>query len=511
MAKNPILFNARGDVITPRMKQAMGLYPSVYSYQNVGKFRYVNTPIADTENTLNQYSRLELVKLSRTLFAQMPCLDAASDQKAEWTVGDCFDPVYEGKQKEWGKLACDYLLNQWYPQANIKGFAFDFKTTLKGISTTLDRDGDILMLVLQTRNGVKIQLVATHRIKNRNFSDTVTGGRYDGYPIQDGVIYNTVGTPIAYTILGDTADDDYIASVLSAYLIFNPKHLDKGRGVPPIASAILTGLSIQEIDDYLQTTIKLESMVHLKEFNETGEMPANRINSVANFDEDTCITTTPRKPPTVEVMQGGIRYIKYGQGDLKSFESHRPATETQEFIKRLETHLLSALGWPHQVLYSPESVGGAAARGISEVVRRTISSRQSTLEKFANIAIVAAVARAIEDGILPENNAEPYWQLFGFTKPAQFTLDSGYERAADLNDYRIGAKTLDELTSKYGKRLSVIREQRKQEVIDLYNDIEAIHQQYPDMTKEQIHNDMQMMTPNAIPIPADVTDQPTKI
>jgi hypothetical protein len=172
----------------------------------------------------------------------------------------------------------------------------------------------------------------------------------------------------------------------------------------------------------------------------------------------------------------------------------------------LEVHLLSALGWPHQILYSPESVGGASARGISEVARRTISSRQSILEKYGKIIINVAVASAIDNGILPENNSEPYWQLFGFSKPAQFTLDSGYERAADINDYKIGAKSLDEITTKYGKRLSVVRSQRKQEVIDLYKDIQEVNKQFPEMTKEQIHNDFQMLTPNAIPIPDNSGD-----
>jgi hypothetical protein len=519
----PILYNARGSVITSKDRQSMGfkagLYPSPYSYNNYGNFRVRSNSIQDTEQTVNMADRLQLVSLSRTLFAQMACVSAASEQKAEWTIGNCFEPVYLGKNSQWGKTVCEWLLNDWYPNSNVKGFAYDFKTSFKIISQLLDADGDVLMLLIQTRTGMPLlQFVPTHRIGQRENESEIKTGRYAGLKILDGVIYSKLGSPVAYYIKGDKSEDDYIASVKDAYLIFSPKHMDKGRGLPAIASAILTGLSIQEIDDYLQTTIKIESLIHLKEKNEQGEAPAHR-TSIADIDEDEINVAPPSTidPPSVETMYGGIRYIKYGAGDVESFVSNRPGTETQEFVRRLEVHLLSALGWPHQVMYSPNDVGGAAARGISEIVRRTISSRQTLLEKYGKVALAFAVGTAINSGILPENNEEPWLKLFTFTKPAQFTLDSGYERQSDLADYRIGAKSLDEITTKYGKRLSEVRQQINSEVEQKYVDADRIQkklaQQGITVTQTQILNDLQMKGANPLsepPVETTSTEATTK-
>jgi len=505
------ILNKFGKEITKQDKMAMGLYPTPNNFNNLGNFRLIYHQAQDTEKSVTQFDRLDMVRRSQALFASMPCLSVASEQKAEWTIGNAFEPVYNVQNQAWKDKINKWLLNYWFYNCSTKGFAYDFKTIFKLISKMLDENGDVLMLLINTRKGAKIQFVGTHRVQGRNTDSVVKGfGKWDGYKIEDGVISNDNDTPIGYYIQGDKPEDDYIASVADAYLIFTPKFLDKPRGLPGIASALLTGQSINEIDSYLQTTIKLESLVHLKNFNETGEAPLSSLANV-DYDESTNIVNEV-EPPHIEVMQGGISYIKHGSGDIQSFATNRPATETQEFVRRLEVHLLSALGIPHQIIYSPETVGGASARGISEVARRTIKARQILLEKYAKIAINFAVSVAIVNGDLPENNQEEWWNLLTLTRTAEFTLDSGYERAADINDYKIGAKSLDEITTKYGTRLAVIQEQRKNEVIELYNTINTIQKQFPDITKEQIHNDLQMLGANAIPIPVvdtQVTDVPT--
>lgn len=501
-----MLYDSKGNKITTQTKKLMGLYPTPNSYGNIGKFRTISHNVADTEEVIKQDDRFELVRLSQALFARMPCLSAASEQKAEWTIGNCFEPIYNGKNKQWGDTVNEWLMNNWYPNCNVKGNAFDFKTTWKVVSQALDKDGDILMLLVQTRKGARIQFVNTHRIKGRESGEVVKGGRFDGYQIADGVIYNDLGTPIGYSILGKTKEEDYIANVQDAYLIYSPKFMDKGRGIPSISSAILTGQSLNEIHDYLQTALKLESMIYLKEFNATGEAPQHRISN-NDFSEETFTQTNVVQPPQIEEAFGGIRYFKYGGADLKGFESNRPSGETQEHIRRLEVQLLSAMGWPHQILYSPETVSGAAARGISEVARRTITSRQMLLEKYAKIAISFAIAVEIQSGNLPDNPNEDWFNYFTFTKPAQFTLDSWYERQADINDYKIGAKSLDEIVSKYGGRLTVVNEHKKNEVLNLYKMIDEIKQLHPEYSKEQIHNDIQLLTPNPIAIPQNPIEE----
>ena len=54
----------------------------------------------------------------------------------------------------------------------------------------------------------QIQLIPSHRIGQRESGNTVLAGKYEGFNIYDGVIVNKLNRPIAYRILGNTADED---------------------------------------------------------------------------------------------------------------------------------------------------------------------------------------------------------------------------------------------------------------------------------------------------------------
>jgi hypothetical protein len=475
-----ILYDTYGKPLAPS-KQASGLYMNPNDYRNYGKYRpqYYSQALNDTEQTVNYSDRQRMVSISRQLFARMPEVTSASKQKASWVVNGGFLPVYNGNNKSWGEAVTKWLVNSWFPACSNKGLAYDWFAVLRLISKMMDKDGDTLMLPIVTKNGFpKLQFVATHRIQSRA-SDTVQSGKYAGYPIKDGVIYNPNGSPVAYNITTDDDEsNDTIISCSNAYLIFDPEFFDKGRGIPIISSALGDALDLEELRFFIKQTVKQQQMLNYVVTNEMGQAEDESVsNSWAQANNPDPTTPVRLSPFVEEVTEAGIKYLKTGS-KLEPLKTDTPASSVQDFTKEISKLVMQAMGWPHELILSPDKIGGAAARGIAEMVRKTIQERQSVIEKFAKVALTFAISTAMENGIIPRNYDEDFTD-WHFTKGAQLVLDAGNERAADLNDYRMGIKSLNELTLKYGKGFLQVREQISVEADDLLTRAEALQAKHP--------------------------------
>ena len=100
-----------------------------------GAVRGVNKPwerlhLGDIDELIPATDWRTLLSASRKLFTNMGIVKSAVIQKANYSVGRSWNPVYNGKDKEWGRLAEDWLLNQFYPASDVRGSMFDFKTDL---------------------------------------------------------------------------------------------------------------------------------------------------------------------------------------------------------------------------------------------------------------------------------------------------------------------------------------------------------------------------------------------
>lgn len=509
MAKSVTIYKPNGDKVT--LKEKMSMYPSVYGKGYIGNYRPRYNVLDDTEKTFTEYNRRDMCGMSRLLFSQMSLLSSTLDFKAELCIGSSYDFAYHGNDTKFKSAVEDFINNTWYQSCNVLGSGWDFKTSLKLFIAKSHIDGDLLNMFVRNRAGViRNQVVESHRIGCRDGISIVPSGKlYAGAKVEDGVVKDRIGKPIGYYVLGATTDEDQVIPVRDCQLIFSPRHFDKARGIPAIFSSYLTALQIQEISEALLQTIKLESLLAMIETNKTGQ-PSPAHTSISDFDDsipDSTVLQNPT-PPRVEMVEGTtIRYIKHGD-KIESFNSNRPAEATQKHITNMERQLLAPLGIPHEVLFSPGSVGGAAARGLSERVRSSVRETQNFIDKFAKGQVAVAIQNAIDLDILPATK-DDFVRYINFTKPAQFTLDAGYERAADLNDYRMGFLSRDAYVAKYGGQGSMTLQKRTQEVIELHTAIadakEALAAKGITVTDEQLHNDIQQIGNNPIPLPPEDT------
>ena len=437
-----------------------------------------------------------MLRYSRQIFAQMPMVNNAISQKAQWSAGTAWNPTFIGSDKEWGQVATDWLVNNWYPIASTQGF--DFGSCLKLASINLDIDGDILMIYVLSRSGFpQIQFIESHRIGCRNYSDIVVKeGKYKGLPIFNGVIKNESGRPIAYRILGDTVDDDFDISTKNCKLLFDPIHFSMTRGIPKLASAIMDSIDAKDIDEFLKQTVKIQSRISLIRQNAQGEADIQGGNIIVDSQtvDEGAEPVVPTLPNLELMGDGEVLWID-NESDIKALDTSTPSPNTIDFIERIESRIMDSIGWP---LYRLDKKGGAVVRSDQELFRSTVISRQSTLWPAAKLAINFAVTNAMQLGMIPQTNGD--WWNWDFVYPSLFSVDQGYERAADINDFKLGLKTLDDISAVQGKRWLDIRSQVQVETEDLLKRASVLAKQY-NITLDYAINLLSQRTPNPAPLP----------
>jgi hypothetical protein len=461
-------------------KKAFGLYGNIYSYPNYGQYRPRFYSLQDSEQGLDALSRELLVRWSREASAQLPFVDAAIRIKAQFTIGNAYQPEYVGKKSAWGKEATAWLKDVFFPNPTTRGY-LNWHELLHLESTTIDQDGDFLCVYGRDKDGLpKVQLIPTHRV--RSFSNdglNWTEGPIPNTILADGVVYEQSGRPIGYNVVNydnqvnqivKTTDNRFISS-RDAQLVFDPRFFDKGRGRPAIGSAILQALSLQEIDTYLLEKIKLSSMLGWIEKTPSGEGPMELEETSAALNaglQQFGVYNPSPNVHAVEIVQGVTnRFIKAEGGDIKMMDSNTPQDETKNYITRMEQQILSVIGVPHQLVYSADSVSGRVSDGVAKIFTAGIERQQAILDKHAKFMIGWALASAIKAGELPENNDESLVQAFEMTHPTAFSLNDRYDHKTDLEDLAAGVKSLNDITKKRGKTASEVMEEQEKEAIEL--------------------------------------------
>ena len=476
---------ARKLTVAPAKTQAGTLYFNPNDSRNIGRFRpqFTTNNLVSTDKAINVWDRRQLVGISRSIFASMGQLAAASKAKASWVVSNGFDPVYNSANKQWEAEAQAFLKN-WYLICNTKGLSYDFKSSLKIVSRLLDRDGDIGCAFTQTVNGYpNLTFIETQNIAQRNFSNgLMQGGKYDGYKIVDGVIQASNGRPLAYTILGATEDDDTILTTQQMTLIMDAEFFDLPRGLPILSPSEAEGLNWQEIIFYISQCIKRLGALQIVEWNEQGRAPTDDTLNFAAFNETSNGTTTPAPPYNpipLELVQDGKAYLKANSGErLEAFQHSMPAEDTQGFIRDIEKRLFAVIGWFHELMLSPDNAGGASMRSLQEMVKKNIQDRQHILERFAKTAIIYALSTAMENGIISTNYDEDFTD-WSFTKGKELSVDQGYAREADRADYLLGILSLDDITRKNGKTHKQVADQTFEELDYLLTKAEELQKKHP--------------------------------
>lgn len=416
--------------------------------------------------------RQMLAAYAMDLYCSLPSLGSGINAKNNWSFAAGWRPTFKGKDKEWGKLATDYLLETVFPSCNVLGANYNFNRTLAVMGNAYDVSGETMAAFVTDRNNdPKISIIPSNRIGQRGVESEVKEGRYKGNKIQDGVIIAASGRPIAYRILGDDykGTEDYDLPAYSGMLLFEPEHVNQYRGVTIVARSILSFLNVQDIENYLSRIVKLESMVGVIASVDGGDGKEFRdsFGSVGSEEVTTTNTDKTSTPPVYSTSEGGeMFFINSTAGEkLEAFRTDRPHTNTQEFLYNIEEKALYSVGWPLPLI-STQKINSVAARQLESQIRQTIKSRQETMKKFAKTFCIFAISKGIENGVLKASQSDD-WRKWDFSMPGLFTIDSYYSEQSDREGWKAGSTSLAEIASKKGEDWQELREQREIEDKDL--------------------------------------------
>lgn len=398
---------------------------------------------------VSMHDRAMLVDGSQKLYANLGPIKGATDAKAMYAVGRSWLPLFTGTDKSFGERAAEWLVNEWYPLAEISGH--DFQTALFLASVAIDRDGDSGVALTEYETGFPaIQLVPSHAIGLRSDREVrdgkVASGAYRGLRYCDGVAISNQGRAVGYHILGDDSAgmSDRWVSARDVMLSFEPQWCDQVRGLPGFSHAILDLKDLRTVQGYEKLACAIASSIGLIEYNETGladtSDPANVLRGRIGLSPDVV---------GKEMFGGTVKHFKAGSGSkLEAFKNDRPGEAWESFMNRLLRNALVGINWPFELAWDISSLGGANTRGIIALAMRSVEDRQDLLRIIAKRAVGYAVAKAQKQGILPKSDD---WWRWSFTMPPRMSVDFGRDSAAQLQLYLNRLITLTDWCAEEGK------------------------------------------------------------
>lgn len=480
------------------------LYPSPMT--QASKYRPRRSLARDMKAAVTQFDHAELVTNCTQIICATPILSAAVRQMTEWAfAGDSFQPIHAGVNEVSGSIAEDWLLRDVFPNCVRRT---THKSLIKGMQVSARgwiAQGDDLALFSEVNgmpmmtiipgtcigNGDKSWWAGTSVTSGTGWTNpsgfgTCLGGKFDGYRIYNGIIFDDTEEPIAARVLGwkkskgsnstwDPAYNDFeLGFQHGAHLASPYDWHGMGRAVPRLSAQVPDWLDFRERDDLFQKGIKLaasKTVIHkLREGQDAVE---------ARGDSATQIKTTDANGEEmivwVEETKGGdVTYIGSGE-ELEGMAFENPHPNVEDFAVRKARECLSDLGWPYE-LTDLNSSGRAASRTTCELVNNSLWQLQVIGEVRMDWFAKYAVAVGLKNGKIPPWTSgpldDPYQWTFGY--PREMTVDAGNDLKAWLDMLRIGITSQRIGAGRLGHILKKVRRDRLKEGFALIDDAKAL-------------------------------------
>lgn len=423
-----------------------------------------------TVNSMPQEVNLDdwrqLVSDSRKLFWNLGPAKGAIVDKNTYAVGRAWNPKFTGKSanatdRERALRAEEWLRDQWYPVADARGGMFDFKTDLYLLGLSADVDGEVYVMLTESKEGwPQIQIVPATLIGSRGQDGEITEGPYRGLKMMQGVVVNEVGRAVAFNVMGYEKEDDRIVSARDMIQIFDPSAGDQLRGLPAFTHAILDLKDLRQTQNYEKMASALASSIGILEYNEQGAPDPNDPMNVLKRQPSDVSGLNP-KIVSQEVTGITARFFRANSGSkLEVFKNERPGEAWTQFMDRLIRNACTGAGWPFELTWDGSKLGGANVRLLVARAMRTIEDRQDLLRPVARRLCGYAVAKAIKQGIL---EPFPEWYAWDFHMPPRMSVDYGRDGKSVREDYILGLTNLGDILAEEGKDLASHIDERAKE------------------------------------------------
>ena len=401
-----------------------------------------------SESSQTQRSRIVMMWEARDLVENLPEAREVSRKFGNYLTPHEYSPATG--DRSYNAKVSEYF-HAWCKHADITG-RHSFKKLVQLAAEERPVDGDCGFVIRRDGKELKLQLVPSTRIGNPNNSGL------DAENYTQGIITNEYGQPIAYRIYRVDKNgvyfgaEDIPAAQFCHY--FDPFRVDQYRGVTDFHAAIRTARSLYEILEAEKAGVRFASQQAALVFTDRGT--ANPRNLFQPTPAVTLPSGQAQKNELSEV--GTIRY--FGNADKIEVMPSRPSQAFAGFVQHLMHEIALGVGVPEGVLFGTQDYKGPSVRAEFAAADRVFTRHQGVLvdkvlDPIKDAVILDAIAR---------NEIPPPALLAGETMvqalrratagewrfPAKLSIDVGRESAANMNENRQGAKSLQEIAAEEG-------------------------------------------------------------
>jgi capsid protein len=400
------------------------------------------------ESSQNQRDRVVLMYEARDLVDNAPEIREVSRKFGLYLTPHEYSPTTG--DRDYNRVIDDYF-HAWCKNCDVTN-RHSFKKLVQLAAEERPIDGDCGFVIRRSGEGLKLQLVPATRIGNPNDTAVASNNYYQG------IITNDFGQPVAYRIYRVDRNgvyfgaEDIPANQFAHY--FDPNRSDQYRGVSDLASGIQTARMLHEILQAEKAGVRFSSQQAALIFNDRGT--ANPRNLFQPNPTMTLPNGQQQKNELTEV--GMIRYFQ--NSDRVEVMPSRPSQAFTGFVQHLMHEISLSVGIPEGVLFGTSDFRGPSVRAEFAAADRVFTKQQGVLtdkvlDPIKDAVILDAIARgeiapptllAGETMVQALRRAtKGEWRF-----PAKLSIDVGRESAANMNENRQGAKSLQEIAAEEG-------------------------------------------------------------
>ena len=400
------------------------------------------------ESSQNQRDRVVMMYEARDLVENFPEAREISRKFGTYLTPNEYSPTTG--DRDYNQTISEYF-HAWCKTCDVTS-RHSFKKLVQLAAEERPVDGDCGFVIRRSGEGLKLQLVPATRIGNPNDTAVASNNYFQG------IITNDFGQPVAYRIFRVTRDgvyfgaEDIPANQFCHYM--DPFRVDQYRGITDFHAAIQTARMLHDILQAEKAGVRFSSQQAALIFNDRGV--ANPRNL---FQPNPALSLPNGQQQKNELTEVGmIRYFQ--NSDRVEVMPSRPSQAFTGFVQHLMKEIAIGVGVPEAVLFTTQDYKGPSVRAEFAAADRVFTRQQGVLtDKVLDPIKDAVILDGIARGEIP-----PPPLLAGETMvhalrratsgewrfPAKLSIDVGRESAANMNENRQGAKSLQEIAAEEG-------------------------------------------------------------
>lgn len=391
---------------------------------------YIVWPTNDTRLELDSFSRYELQRRIRYLFANAGFLRGFVRNSA--TLVGWVKPQARSGKREWNRKQEMLFRKRTKLAVNFdRAGKFNFRKAQLMIQRRKRVDGDILTVLTTNdeRTAPAVAFYEAHQLANPK-----DGG--DAW--RDGVKIGQGGRHLAYGLKGD---DGKVTVVPASSVIYfgafdSPGH---PRAISPFAHAVNHSTDITEIRADTKKNIKAAAQVGLAAYTEAGAPQTKAKDGMPGVlakqrvqVSDGAGGTTEGQMETRRIYSGStIADLPPGKR-LEVLHDARPSPNQMAFSDELIRDIAVGFGLPPEIIWKMINLTGPGVRFVMDYASRWIEEEQDELAEWAERVWLYFTAWEIAHGHLELPGGDADWMEVEFLPQRDLTIDRGKEGKLDL-------------------------------------------------------------------------------